>query len=178
LLKNFFLISLPIVLIDLITKKIVKSTFSYGESVKIIGNFLRFTYIENPGIAFGLFADHHPLKNLILFIIAIFAIFFIIFTFKNSKTRFQRISLSIILGGALGNVLERLFGYIIYFGDFKIFYGKVVDFIDIGIGELRWPYFNIADSSITIGVIMLMIYYLFFENKINKKVSSLKDEWK
>jgi len=172
LIKLVFTVSLPIAFLDIITKKIVKSSFQYGESVRLLGNFLRFTYIENPGIAFGLFSDHHPLKNILLLLIGLAAVVFIFFMLRSSKNTFQRVSLAMILGGAFGNILERLFGYLIYFGEFKIFYGRVVDFIDIGIGDARWPYFNVADSFITIGIVLLIIYSLFFENKNKNKIEN------
>ncbi|PKL12841.1 MAG: signal peptidase II [Spirochaetae bacterium HGW-Spirochaetae-6] len=159
-----------ILVIDILIKKIIKTEFHYGQSVSVLGNFFKLTYIENPGIAFGLFGDipNSLVKNLIFTAVTLGAIVFIIFMIRSNKHKTVRLSLYFILGGALGNVLERIFGHIIYFGNFEMFYGRVVDFLDFGIGTHRWPAFNIADSFITIGVSILLIYTLFFEKKEKK----------
>jgi len=157
-----------IILIDLISKKLVKSSFQIGESKNILGSFLKFSFVENAGIAFGIFSDiaHTSiLKNVVFTIITLSAVAFIIFLIRQGNRPLYRTSLYFILGGALGNILERLFGNIIYYGKFELFYGRVVDFIDIGFGNYRWFFFNIADSFITVGVILLIIYTFFFENK-------------
>jgi signal peptidase II len=156
---------------DLLTKKIVKSSFNWGESKKVIGDFFKLTYIENSGIAFGIFSgiSHESiLKNLIFLLVTLGAVVFIIYLIRQSQKTLPLLGLYFILGGALGNIVERTFGYILYHGEFKIFYGRVVDFFNIGIGEHRWPFFNVADSFITVGVILLVIYTLFFEKKEEK----------
>lgn len=142
-----------VVLFDKITKYIIKNSFSLGESRRIIGNFFRFTYIENTGIAFGLFSDwEHPLKMIMLLLLSIVALYFIITIYiKSERKWFTQISFGLILGGAFGNIFDR------------VAFGRVVDFLDFGIKSYRWPFFNIADSAITIGVIILIVTTTFLK---------------
>lgn len=171
--KSFeFLIPFGIIVIDLVSKKVIKSLFVLGESKKVLGNFFKLTYIENAGIAFGFFSSipHNSLiKNLVFTFITLAAVGFIFYLLKQTHNKPSRLALCFVLGGALGNIIERIFGHLFYSAKLKIFYGKVVDFLDFGFGEYRWPSFNVADSFITVGVIFLMIYTLFFENKKNQK---------
>jgi len=150
--KVLFITIAIIVILDKITKYIVKRNFYLGESRKVIGNFFKLTYIENTGIAFGLFSEwSHPLKSFILFTLSIIALYFIISIYiKSEKSYMMQICFGLILGGAFGNIFDR------------IAFGKVVDFFDFGIKNYRWPFFNIADSAITIGVTILIIIYTFF----------------
>ncbi|MDD5066948.1 MAG: signal peptidase II [bacterium] len=147
---------MAVILLDKLTKILVKSTFQLGESRRVLGNFFKLTYIENQGIAFGLFADwNHPLKAVLLLVLSLVALVFIIHIYlKSRKTPLLQMSFGLILGGAFGNVYDR------------IIYKRVVDFLNFGIAHYRWPFFNIADSSITIGVIILMIVTLFYEEKL------------
>lgn len=164
-----YIIPAGIVVFDILTKIWVKSAFKIqGTSKEILGSFLKFTYLENAGIAFGIFSDisHTSVaKNLIFLLVTLAAVGFIVYLIKVTKEFFPRLSLYFILGGALGNIVERTFGHIFYFGKFKLFYGRVVDFIDVGFGASRWPSFNVADSFITVGVVLLIVYTLFFEKK-------------
>ena len=119
-------ISLIVVILDQISKFIFKNYFSY---------------ITNTGSLFGLFKGY----NIIFIIITIIIIIFIIYYINKHKLdRIETIFLSLILGGAIGNLIDR------------IIYGNVIDFINLKI----WPAFNIADAAITIGVIGLIVYYL------------------
>lgn len=136
-----------IIILDKWTKILIKETYVHGESKEILGDFFKITFIENEGIAFGLFSNwDHPLKTVILLMLSIIALVFIMRIYiKSSKSLLTQISFGLILGGAFGNIYDRLI------------YKKVVDFINIGINDLRIPFFNIADSAITIGVILIMI---------------------
>ncbi|MBN1897185.1 MAG: signal peptidase II [Spirochaetes bacterium] len=162
--KVLFLTVIGVILFDKITKIAVKHSFLLGESKKVLGNFFRLTFIENTGIAFGLFSQSsHPLKSIVLLILSLIALYFIISIYiRSEKTFLLQICFGLILGGAFGNVYDR------------IVYGKVVDFLDFGIGTHRWPFFNIADSSITIGVIMLVILTTFFQPKQKDKKARVK----
>ncbi len=146
---NRFLIFIFIIIIvvDKWTKLWVKHIYTYGETRKVIGDFFKLTFIENEGIAFGLFSSWvHPLKSILLLLLSILALIFIIGVYKKTKkTTFVQISFGLILGGAFGNIYDRLV------------YKKVIDFFNFGIGHHRWPFFNIADSAITVGVILIMI---------------------
>lgn len=159
--KISFILCIVIPIIDIFSKVIVKKTLALGEEVPILGHFLRFTHIENTGVVFGFFSQtasqYIILKNILLLIFGIAILYFLILEYKKSQKNLYFMAYSFIIGGALGNILERLLGYVIYDGKWKLFYGKVVDFIDIGIGEHRWYTFNISDSFICIGVCLLIL---------------------
>jgi signal peptidase II len=136
-----------------------------GQKITLISNFFGITFVENPGIAFGLdFGD--TFKFLVSTLTMAACIFLVYFIFKSkNKSLNLRISLALILGGALGNLFDRLFYGIIY-GYAPLFYGKVVDFFDIKIFNLYLFHhmlgsyiFNFADFSVTIGVILLFYTY-------------------
>lgn len=153
--KIFFITIISIVILDKITKWLVKNSFYLGQSREVIGNFFRLTYIENTGIAFGILSDwEHPFKTAILLLLSLLALYFIITIYiKSVRKTIIQVCFGLILGGAFGNIFDRLA------------FGKVVDFFDFGIKNYRWPFFNIADSAITIGVTILIIFSIFFERK-------------
>ena len=136
----------------------------YGSSRPLLGNFLRLTYIENPGMAFGIDIGGKLFFSLFS-IVASIAIVAYLYHARRESLGF-RISLAMILGGALGNLIDRVF-YGVVFGDAPLFYGKVVDFLDMnffdlnifGIQLTRWPVFNIADAAVTIGVLLLLFFH-------------------
>jgi signal peptidase II len=133
-----------------------------GSSRPIIGNFLRLTYIENPGMAFGIDIGGKLFFS-IFSIIASIGIFLYLYKARNENIAF-RFALAMILGGAVGNLIDRVF-YGILFGEGPLFYGRVVDFIDadffnmniFGYHLTRWPVFNIADASVTCGVLLMLL---------------------
>ncbi|MFI5253042.1 MAG: signal peptidase II [Bacteroidota bacterium] len=135
-----------------------------GSSRPIIGDFLRLTYIENPGMAFGIDLGGKLFFSFIS-IIASIAIIMYLYKVRNESLAY-RISLSMILGGAIGNLIDRTF-YGIIFNEGTLFHGRVVDFIDadffnvnlFGYHLSRWPVFNIADASVTCGVILLLLVH-------------------
>ena len=131
-----------IVFADRFSKIYFSDSLSMGESLPIIRNFLHFTMVHNTGIAFGLFKNQ-GVVFIIIPIIAIVLLVFNIYYYRNNKvlSRTYIIAFSLILGGAIGNLIDR------------IYYGYVIDFIDFRI----WPVFNIADSAITIGAIIILI---------------------
>ncbi len=170
-------VSLFIVIIDQVTKLLVKGFsipflhFRYsgmyeGEKIPVIGNFFRITFIENPGMAFGF----DPGINFKLWI-SVFSLAasvgLIIYIFYVRDQRLSlRLALAFILGGAVGNLIDRMF-YGVFYGYASVFYGRVVDFLDVDFFDFsifgrsydRWPIFNIADAAVTIGVLILIIFY-------------------
>ena len=141
-----FLFPLSLLLIifflDQLTKAIVVKTLPLNTPQPLIGTFFQFTYIRNPNAAFGIsLGDRVPL--LPFAIIAILILIFIFFR-THHENRHERLAIGFILGGALGNLMDR------------IRFGEVVDFIDVGFHRFRWPVFNIADSAVTIGIILLI----------------------
>ena len=131
-----------IVIADRVTKVLLASLLDIGETLPVIPNILHFTLVHNTGIAFGLFKDQ-GIVFIIIPLIAVGLLIFNIYYFRNNREKLSRvylISFSLILGGAIGNLIDR------------IRFGHVIDFIDFQI----WPVFNIADSAITIGAILIL----------------------
>ncbi|MEJ2194547.1 MAG: signal peptidase II [Ignavibacteriaceae bacterium] len=137
-----------------------------GESIRVIGNFFKITYIENPGMAFG-FNPGSDFKLWISIFSLIASIGLLVYLYiVRNNTLSLRIALAMILGGAVGNLIDRAFYGIIYKYS-PVFYGKVVDFLDFdffnfaifGRNYERWPIFNIADAAVTIGVMVLLLFY-------------------
>ena len=146
-------ISAPVIVIDQISKAVILKTIPLYESISVIPGFLSITHLHNTGGAFGFMANQNSGVRNILFIAASFiALSLVIYFYKNTpeKYPFLASAFSLILGGACGNLADR------------IRMGKVVDFIDVYIGELHWPAFNLADSAISIGV-FIFLYHLVFK---------------
>lgn len=136
-----------VIILDQFTKLLVKANFQLYESIKITGDFFRLTYIENPGMAFGIVLAG-PWFFTFFSTIASLAITVILY--KMRQERFVlRASLALVLGGAIGNLIDRFA------------YGRVIDFLDFGIGAHRFPVFNIADTAVSIGMIALILLVLF-----------------
>ncbi len=170
-------VSLFIVILDQVTKLLVKGFsipflhFNYsgmyeGEKIPVIGNFFRITFIENPGMAFGFDPGiNFKLWISIFSLAASVGLVVYIYYVRNQRLNL-RIALAFILGGAVGNLIDRMF-YGIFYGYAPVFYGRVVDFFDVDFFDFsifgrsydRWPIFNIADAAVTIGVLILIIFY-------------------
>ena len=157
--KNFFISSSVIFLIFLLDR--VSKTYVIYLNDKLLGieilssKFLNIRLIWNEGIAFGLLSFNDKIiYNLLTFII--FIIILIIFFMVLKSYGLKKYSLLMILGGAIGNVYDR------------IFYGAVPDFIDFHIGNFHWFIFNVADIFITLGVIFMIIIEITGNNKNNK----------
>jgi signal peptidase II len=132
-------------LVDLATKQFVTSTFELWDSVDVLGDFFRLTYIHNPGAVFGIRLGSGVLHLALSGIAMGLVISMLIKT--PPEERWAGVGLALVLGGALGNIIDRLR------------YGVVVDFLDFGIGDTRWYVFNVADACVSVGVILLMIGY-------------------
>jgi signal peptidase II len=162
-------ITFLIVLLDQISKMLIKGApwaflgwkgRPYGSSQKIIDDLVRFTYIENPGIAFGI---NIPAAKVFFSLFSVFASLGILWYMKRNVTKlsiWERVALALILGGAVGNLIDRVF-YGVLYGEQALFYGRVVDFIDFGYKANWWPVFNVADSAVTCGVTLLIAIMLF-----------------
>ena len=148
---NIFFIPIIVALIDQLTKLYIKFNFRLYEKYEIFGNFVRIFYIENSGIAFGIDTSSIHFFITVLTIIAILVLARYLLILHREKSD-EKKSISLILGGAIGNCVDRV---LVFFPDFG--YTGVIDFIDIGFGSMRWYIFNVADMSITFGV----MYYLF-----------------
>ena len=131
-----------VVLVDQISKIFFSRMLSFGESIPVLRSVFHITLVHNSGIAFGFFKN----QGIVFIIIPIIAIVLIVFNicYYRSNTQVSQIYIvgfSLILAGAIGNLIDRvLFGYVIDFIDFRV-----------------WPVFNIADSAITIGTVLILI---------------------
>jgi signal peptidase II len=137
------LIVLSIIAIDQITKYFVISYLTPSDSIEIFP-FLHLVIVRNTGAAFGMFRNF---GSTFFVGISVLAVIFIVYLLIKSSYNF--IGLSLVLGGAIGNLIDR------------ILYGKVVDFIDFSIGKFHWYTFNVADSSLTVGIIVIFLISLF-----------------
>ncbi len=139
----------PLVLVvDLVSKRIVLAhEEALRRKIEVLGELLRFIYVRNPGSAMGLF----PVGRTVLVSVSILASIFLTYLFFTTEKRLtvRRAAMAAILGGALGNLVDRLF-----------YDGLVVDFIDIGIGTSRFYTFNVADMGVTIGGALLFLSLL------------------
>ena len=168
-------VTVCIVLADQVTKLIVKGLslpslgirwegMRYGQSIPVVGDFLRWTYIENSGMAFGIDPGGGKLIFSAISFLAGVAILFYLYKMRN-ESLIVRLPLAMILGGAVGNLIDRTL-YGVFFDGGALFTGRVVDFIDLdffdvnflGIHLSRWPVFNIADASVTTGVVLLLLF--------------------
>lgn len=152
--KTPLIVAAAVVVLDQLSKWIVVKTIPLYDKVDFLP-FLDLTHIRNPGAAFGIFSDLPEQARLILFVVVLLTAVIVIFYFlKKTGPRdgLLRFSLGLILGGAIGNSIDR----------FTLRY--VTDFIDFhwfGDPALHWPPFNIADSAITIGVILILFDTFF-----------------
>ena len=148
-----------IIAIDQWSKWAIKTSFNLYQSEPVIQDLLHFTYVTNDGMAFGL---SFPGGKHILLVMTILLTGFIIgFLWKEREGHpLVKYGLALILSGAIGNLIDRLL------------YGKVVDFLDLMIGDFHWYIFNVADSSVTIGMVLFIMHSIIFES------SHLKNESK
>jgi signal peptidase II len=165
-----------VVILDQLSKYIIKSTMYLYESVEFLGNFFKITYIENPGMAFGIQMES---KFWFTFLSIAAAVIVLIYLIRLPNERFLfRFALALIMGGAIGNLIDRLFA------------GRVVDFLDVeffdisipafdflfvsfpGFALTRWPVFNIADSAVTCGMILIAWLILSQKSPIKQGIST------
>jgi signal peptidase II len=158
--KFHFLIALLVVLLDRATKWIVAKDISLHDGIQVIPGFFRITHVENRGAAFGLFADsptQWKIAMLVLFsIVALIVVTALLWRNSHAMTT-TGIGLALILGGAVGNLWDRLLN------------GRVVDFLLFYIGRYQWPAFNVADSAIVCGAGLLAIEILFAKTPAHEK---------
>jgi signal peptidase II len=160
--KYFFLIAAAVLLLDRLAKWAVASNIPLHDSVTIIPGCFRLTHVENTGAAFGLFAEsaaQWKIGALVSFsVIALMVVSALLWKHSHSWST-TTIGLSLILGGATGNLWDRMLT------------GHVVDFLDFYVGSYHWPAFNVADSAIVIGAILLVSEIVFAKSR-NETVKS------
>jgi len=146
-----FLIALTVFILDRLTKWLVIRHIVLEDNVPVIPGFFRLTHLENPGAAFSLFADSpSALRTGLLIAVSVtaLAVVALLLWFRRNTFNFTTVALALIMGGALGNLWDRLSD------------GKVTDFLDFYIGAHHWPPFNLADSAIVVGALLLMLRML------------------
>ena len=146
------IIIVAIIALDQWSKWAIKTSFNLYQSKPVIQDLLHFTYVTNDGMAFGL---SFPGGKHVLLIMTILLTGFIAgFLWKEKNGHpLIKYGLALILSGAIGNLIDRML------------YGKVVDFLDLMIGNFHWYIFNVADSSVTIGMILFIIHSIYIEQK-------------
>ena len=133
------LIVLSVIVIDQITKYLIATYLSPFDSIEVFP-FLHIVNVRNTGAAFGSFRN---VGSSFFIVISVIAIIFVISLLI--KRTYNYVGLSLVLGGAIGNLIDR------------VLYGKVVDFIDFSVGSFHWPAFNVADSSLTVGIAVILL---------------------
>lgn len=163
---KYFLISFAVIIVDQLTKYLVRLKIPLYHSIELIGDYFKLTHVENPGAAFSLSLGDHSrwiFTGLTLILCAVFAYLII------KQTKIQKLYYSLILGGAIGNLIDR------------VIFGKVTDFLDSLYPRIpsewnwfysfdRWPIFNVADSMIVIGMILFAIDAIILDNKRKKSL--------
>jgi len=148
----FWVAAIAIVIGDLVSKAIVTAEMPIGgAAVEVIGDFFRLRHIRNSGGLFGLFQGN-AIYFAVVSAIAVAVIVSVVYRSKG-RERLQQVALGLVLGGALGNLHDRLR------------FREVVDWLDVGIGTHRWPTFNVADSGVTVGVGILVIWLFLSERR-------------
>lgn len=149
--KNYGLFFVPLAVIvglDQMTKWYISSTMPLHASYPVIDGFFNITYIRNPGAAFGFLANAAPLfRSVFLIVVSAAAIGMILWFLARDRSAGAMLvsSLSLITGGAAGNLIDR------------VRFGDVVDFLDVYVGTWHWPAFNVADSAISVGAVLLVV---------------------
>jgi len=141
-----------IVIVDQITKALILKSMPLYHSVPVIPGFFNITHIQNPGGAFGFLANQSSsLRTIVFLLISSLAVGLIFWFYKNTPKTHPWLAnaFAMIFGGAIGNLIDR------------IRFGKVVDFLDLYLGDLHWPAFNVADSAIFIGIAIFIFHLLF-----------------
>src|SRR6478672_9626378 len=144
----YALLVAAILILDRGTKLLIQKRFDLNESITVIDGFFNITYVRNTGVAFGIFsAISSPVKAILLSAFAALAAVLVVgYSLRTPLgKRLLHVALALILGGALGNLYDRLA------------YGYVVDFLEFYLRNHYWPSFNVADSAISVGVVLLAI---------------------
>lgn len=153
---RFYAVALTVIVLDQVSKLLIQATMPLGHSIPIISDLFAIVHVMNPGAAFGLLADQAAWIRGPFFIgISLLAIGFILY-YRHRRVDdhpLALLGLSLILGGAVGNLVDRL----------RI--GMVIDFIDVHYYQYHWPAFNVADSAITIGVSLMMLTLILDERR-------------
>ena len=135
-----------VLILDMLTKHVIQRTFTLHQQVDVFGDYVRLTYVHNPGAAFGFWLGPYSRGIFVALALIALAVLAAMIASTPSRAQGRLIAIALIAAGAVGNMVDRL----------RSAHG-VVDFVDVGIGSLRWPVFNVADMAVTAGAILLAV---------------------
>jgi len=141
-----------IVLADQVTKTVILNGLPLFQSIPVIPGFFNIIHIQNPGGAFGFLAGQSPeIRTVVFLLISSLALGLVFYFYKNTPRTHPVLAtgFAMIFGGAIGNLIDR------------VRLGRVVDFLDFYVGKYHWPAFNVADSAISVGIVIFLFYLLF-----------------
>jgi len=147
----YYLLVLVLLALDQTAKAVIVRSLGHYGSIQVIPGFFSLSRVHNKGAIFGMFNRMDgPLITVLLTVASLVAlVMVVVYFFKTpSSEKWMKISLAFILGGALGNLTDR------------IVRGYVVDFLEFSVGRYRWPTFNVADSCISLGAVLLIVVFL------------------
>ncbi|MCB5250869.1 MAG: signal peptidase II [Candidatus Cloacimonadales bacterium] len=158
---KYLWLSIVVVFLDQISKIIVRITMPIGNgfsapSIPVLGELFKLTHVQNCGAAFSLSLGSATFNRIAFTAITAAFLIVIFFILKKTESKVEQIAYPLIIGGAIGNLIDR------------VFIGGVTDFLDVDFPDFimeRWPIFNIADSAIVVAITILIIYFIFFEKK-------------
>lgn len=195
----FYIISIGVIVLDQVVKLLVHFNMTMGTrgQIKLIGDLFKLHYLTNPGMAFGMELpfDHAKIVLTLFRLIAMFAIgYYLYYMYKKGASTGLMVCIGMILGGAIGNLIDSIF-YGVWLDNAPFdaptpwFYGQVVDmfYIDIWEGRIAewvplwggeymalWPVFNVADASIFIGILVILIWQKSFFKEVHEEVEAQK----
>ena len=195
----FYIISIGVIVLDQVVKLLVHFNMTMGTrgQIKLIGDLFKLHYLTNPGMAFGMELpfDHAKIILTLFRLIAMFAIgYYLYYMYKKDASTGLMVCIGMILGGAIGNLIDSIF-YGVWLDNAPFdaptpwFYGQVVDmfYIDIWEGRIAewvplwggeymalWPVFNVADASIFIGILVILIWQKSFFKEVHEEVEAQK----
>lgn len=152
----FWITAASVVVLDLLTKWIVTAEMPIGgPAIEVLGDVFQIRHVRNSGGLFGLFPGN-AIYFAAISAVAVAVILSIVYR-SRTRERVQQTALGLVLGGALGNLHDR------------IRFHEVVDFLDVGVGTHRWPTFNVADSGVTVGVSVLVVWLFVVERRADRE---------
>jgi signal peptidase II len=137
-----------VVLLDYLTKEWVVRAIPMYERREILGDWFRLTYTHNPGAAFGINIGEHSRFFFLVLALAALVVLALIYRSTQRRDVMRLFAVALVTAGAIGNILDRL-----------RYTAGVVDFLDVGIGDARWPTFNLADSAVSVGAVLLLVSF-------------------
>jgi signal peptidase II len=155
------IIALVVAVADRATKAVILDQLIPGQTIPIVPGFFSLVYVRNPGAAFGLLASAGSgWRDVFLVSVSVLAVAGLIYLIHRTpaERKWERFAAAAVIGGALGNLYDRLV------------YGEVIDFLDVYVGNWHWPAFNVADSAITVGVVILLVSSFFNDDDYRAEV--------